>query len=83
MLKGIDRYIPVTFIFPVVLLDPKRCFTRLWTLQRKIDDQKLSGPEKRPRHHGHECAEEFPVPAFGEHDLEPAAKERFNLWNPN
>jgi len=41
-------------------------------LQRKIDSQKLSGAEKadflKP-----EQPSEFPVPAFGEHDLIPPA----------
>jgi NADH-quinone oxidoreductase subunit B len=41
-------------------------------LQRKIDNQKLTGAEKaeflKP-----EQPSEFPVPAFGKHDLEPSA----------
>jgi NADH-quinone oxidoreductase subunit B len=41
-------------------------------LQRKIDSQRLSGAEKasflKP-----EQPSEFPVPAFGEHDLNPPA----------
>jgi len=41
-------------------------------LQRKIDSQKLSGADKaeflKP-----EQPSEFPVPAFGEHDLQPPA----------
>jgi len=41
-------------------------------LQRKIDSQKLSGTDKaeflKP-----EQPSEFPVPAFGEHDLQPPA----------
>jgi len=39
-------------------------------IQRKIDEQKLTGAEKaeflKP-----EQLSEFPVPAFGKHDLEP------------
>ncbi len=41
-------------------------------LQRKIDGQKLSGADKA-EHLDPEQPSEFPVPAFGEHDLEPAA----------
>jgi NADH-quinone oxidoreductase subunit B len=41
-------------------------------LQRKIDDQKLTGANKaeflKP-----DQPSEFPVPKFGEHDLEPTA----------
>jgi NADH-quinone oxidoreductase subunit B len=43
-------------------------------LQRKIDEQKLKGADKaaflKP-----EQPSEFPVPAFGEHDLNPPANK--------
>ena len=41
-------------------------------LQRKIDSQKLTGNEKAAHLHAIEPSE-FPVPAFGAHDLEPPA----------
>jgi NADH-quinone oxidoreductase subunit B len=41
------------------------------TLQKKIDSQSLTG-EDRPRHLDADAQGEFPVPVFGEHDLEPA-----------
>jgi len=41
-------------------------------LQRKIDEQKLSGSGKA-EHLRAEQPSEFPVPAFGAHDLEPVA----------
>ena len=41
-------------------------------LQRKIDEQKLTGTGKAT-HLDPEQPSEFPVPAFGKHDLEPSA----------
>jgi NADH-quinone oxidoreductase subunit B len=40
------------------------------TLQDKIGAQHLTG-ESRPRHLKQDLPSEFPVPAFGEHGLEP------------
>ena len=40
------------------------------TLQEKISAQQLTG-EARPRHLHADLPSEFPVPAFGEHGLEP------------
>jgi NADH-quinone oxidoreductase subunit B len=48
-------------------------------LQRKIDDQKLTGADKAA-HLDPEQASEFPVPAFGRHDLEPPANP--NVFQP-
>jgi NADH-quinone oxidoreductase subunit B len=41
-------------------------------LQRKIDSQKLTG-ENKADHLDRAHPSEFPVPAFGAHDLEPPA----------
>jgi NADH-quinone oxidoreductase subunit B len=41
-------------------------------LQRKIDGQKLTGGDKA-EHLNSAQPSEFPVPAFGAHDLEPPA----------
>jgi NADH-quinone oxidoreductase subunit B len=41
-------------------------------LQRKIDEQKLTGTGKA-EHLNPNQPSEFPVPAFGAHDLEPPA----------
>jgi NADH-quinone oxidoreductase subunit B len=49
----------------------------LITLQEKIDVQPLTG-EERPRHLDAEAQGEFPVPVFGEHDLEPASNK--GVW---
>jgi NADH-quinone oxidoreductase subunit B len=49
------------------------------TLQRKIDEQSLTGKD-RPRHLQAGAPSEFPVPAFGEHDLEPPSNPE--VWQP-
>ena len=49
------------------------------TLQRKIDAQKVFGPE-RARPFDASQPSEFPIPLFGEHDLVPAKNP--NVWEP-
>jgi NADH-quinone oxidoreductase subunit B len=46
-------------------------------LQKKIDEQPLTGPG-RPRHLDAEAQGEFPVPEQGEHDLEPTSNK--GVW---
>jgi NADH-quinone oxidoreductase subunit B len=48
-------------------------------LQRKIDNQQLSGAN-RAEFLKPEQPSEFPVPAFGEHDLNPPANP--NVYHP-
>jgi NADH-quinone oxidoreductase subunit B len=48
-------------------------------LQKKIDTQKLTGPDAA-EHLNPEQPSEFPVPAFGAHDLEPPANA--NVFHP-
>jgi NADH-quinone oxidoreductase subunit B len=70
VLKGIDRYIPVDVHIPGCPPRPEALLHAFMTLQKKIDGQHLTG-EGRPRHLDAAAQGEFPVPAQGEHDLEP------------
>ena len=71
VLKGIDRYIPVDVHIPGCPPRPEALLHALMTLQKKIEAQNLTGPD-RPRHLVADGSGEFPVPEFGAHDLEPS-----------
>jgi len=77
VLKGIDRYIPVDVHIPGCPPRPEALIQALITLQKKIDVQPLTG-EGRPRHLDAGAQGEFPVPEFGEHDLEPPSNK--GVW---
>ena len=70
VLKGIDRFIPVDVHIPGCPPRPEALIHAFMTLQKKIEAQTLTGPG-RPRHADPNAPSEFPVPAFGAHDLEP------------
>ena len=72
VLKGIDRYIPVDVHIPGCPPRPEALIHAFMTLQRRIGEQTLTGPN-RPRHLDPAAPSEFPVPQFGEHDLVPAS----------
>jgi len=77
VLKGIDRYIPVDVHIPGCPPRPEALIQAFMTLQKKIDEQPLTG-EGRPRHLDAGAQGEFPVPEQGEHDLEPTSNK--GVW---
>lgn len=79
VLKGIDRLLPVDIHIPGCPPRPEALLHALITLQKKIAEQELTGPN-RPRHLRADEPSEFPIPEFGEHDLVPAKNDQ--LWKP-
>jgi NADH-quinone oxidoreductase subunit B len=79
VLKGIDRYIPVDVHIPGCPPRPEALIHAIMTLQRKIADQQLS-KGRRPRWYDADAQSEFPIPDYGEHDLEPPANRE--VWRP-
>ncbi len=78
VLKGIDRYIPVDVFIPGCPPRPEALLDAFLMLQRKIDEQQLTGPG-RPRHLQAEQPSEFTVPQYNEHDLIPTRND--TIWH--
>lgn len=79
VLKGVDRFLPVDVHIPGCPPRPEALIHAFMLLQQRIDAQKLTGAH-RPRHLQAESPSEFPVPAFGPHDLIPPSNPA--LWHP-
>jgi NADH-quinone oxidoreductase subunit B len=79
VLKGIDRYLPVDVHIPGCPPRPEALIEAFMTLQRKIDAQTLFGPD-RARYWDPNATAEFPVPEYGEHDLQPPFNPE--VWHP-
>jgi NADH-quinone oxidoreductase subunit B len=79
VLKGIDRYIPVDVHIPGCPPRPEALIHAIMTLQRKIAGQHLE-KEQRPRWYDKGALTDYPIPDYGEHDLEPPANPE--VWQP-
>jgi NADH-quinone oxidoreductase subunit B len=79
VLKGIDRYIPVDVHIPGCPPRPEALIHAIMTLQRKIANQHLE-TENRLRWYDKNAETEFPIPSYGDHDLQPPAN--CEVWQP-
>jgi NADH-quinone oxidoreductase subunit B len=79
VLKGIDRFIPVDIHIPGCPPRPEALLHALITLQKKIEEQPLTG-ENRPRHLRADAPSEFLVPKQGPGDLCPPSNPE--VWHP-
>jgi len=77
VLKGIDRYLPVDVHIPGCPPRPEALLHGLITLQKMIEAEAISGPD-RPRHLDADAPASFPVPEYGETDLSPPLNT--SLW---